>query len=336
MADYALLAESALEAVRDAAVVCRTVQRSMEAVRAITKDDSSPVTIADYASQAIVAHTLRSRLPGKLHLVGEETSAYLRNPEHATALAGAVEATREVWPEADETSFIDAVDLGAGDPSAHGFWTLDPIDGTKGFLRGHQYSVCLAYIEHGQVVIGVLGCPNLARDFSVEFDERDAAGSIYWCVRGQGVWEMSCAKAGSEKPVHIQRLPHASPTISYCESVDSSHTYREAVHSVMETVGASGEPSRLDGQGKYAVVARGQVDAHVRLPRKRPYIERIWDHAPGALIAAEAGCSVTDARGEPLDFSHGRGLEKNIGIVVAPPALHGRIVGEIAKRKLVG
>jgi len=335
MADYAALAQAALDAVRDASLVCRTVQRTMDAVRAITKDDSSPVTIADYASQAVVAHTLRGRLPGTLHLVGEETSAYLRNPEHATLLAGTVEAAREVWPEADDDWLLEAVDLGAGEPNPSGFWTLDPIDGTKGFLRGHQYSVCLAYIEHGQVIIGVLGCPNLARDFSVEFDERDGAGSIYWCIRGQGVWELPCTHSGSERPVKIERLPHASPTISYCESVDSSHTYREAVMSVMEAVGASGEPSRLDGQGKYAVVARGQVDAHVRLPRKRPYVERIWDHAPGALIAAEAGCSVSDARGEPLDFSHGRGLEKNIGIVVAPPALHGRIVGAIAKRGLI-
>lgn len=335
MPDYAAFAQAALNAVRDASQVCRTVQRSMEALRAITKDDSSPVTIADYASQAVVAHTLRSQLPGALHLVGEETSAFLRNPEHATALAGAVEAAREVWPETDDRSLIDAVDLGAGEPNSTGFWSLDPVDGTKGFLRGHQYAVCLAYIEYGQVVIGVLGCPNLARDFSVDFSERDAAGSIYWCIRGQGVWELPCTKSDAQKPVHIQRLPHATATISYCESVDSSHTYREAVLGVMEAVGASGEPSRLDGQGKYAVVARGQVDAHVRLPRNRPYVERIWDHAPGALIAAEAGCSVTDARGEPLDFSHGRGLEKNIGIVVAPPALHGRIIGEIAKRKLV-
>jgi HAL2 family 3'(2'),5'-bisphosphate nucleotidase len=335
MADYARFAQAALDAVRDACLVCRTVQKNMDGVRAITKDDSSPVTIADYASQAVVAHTLRSRLEGRLHLVGEETSAYLRNPEHRAALVGAVEAAHEVWPEADEQRFLEAVDVGAGDPHPGGFWTLDPVDGTKGFIRGHQYSVCLAYIEHGQVIIGVLGCPNLARDFSVEFDERDPAGSIYWCVRGQGVWELACTHGGSEKPVHIQRLPHASPTISYCESVDSSHTYREAVEGVMNAVGASGEPSRLDGQGKYAVVARGQVDAHTRLPRKRPYVERIWDHAPGALIASEAGCSVTDARGDPLDFGHGRGLERNVGIVVAPPALHGRIVAEIAKRQLL-
>jgi 3'(2'), 5'-bisphosphate nucleotidase len=37
------------------------------------------------------------------------------------------------------------------------FWTLDPIDGTKGFLRGEQYVVALALVVDGQVQIGVLG-----------------------------------------------------------------------------------------------------------------------------------------------------------------------------------
>jgi 3'-phosphoadenosine 5'-phosphosulfate (PAPS) 3'-phosphatase len=40
-------------------------------------------------------------------------------------------------------------------------WTLDPIDGTKGFLRGWQYAVCLALLVDARVELGVIGCPNL-------------------------------------------------------------------------------------------------------------------------------------------------------------------------------
>ena len=39
------------------------------------------------------------------------------------------------------------------------FWTLDPIDGTKGFLRRDQYAIALAYVVDGVVQLGVLGCP---------------------------------------------------------------------------------------------------------------------------------------------------------------------------------
>ena len=65
------------------------------------------------------------------------------------------------------------------------------------------------------------------------------------------------------------------------------------------------------------------------MPTKPGYVERIWDHAAGALVATEAGCFVTDIRGSALDFSHGRGLEKNKGIVCAPPRVHGHVIGAI-------
>lgn len=45
-----------------------------------------------------------------------------------------------------------------------GIWALDPIDGTKGFLRGDQYAVCLALMVDGKVQAGALGCPNLPVD----------------------------------------------------------------------------------------------------------------------------------------------------------------------------
>lgn len=74
-------------------------------------------------------------------------------------------------------------------------WTLDPIDGTKGFLRGEQYAVCLALIIDSVVELGVIGCPNLPNsssrssgDGGGEVGER---GAIFVAVRGQGVEEVS-------------------------------------------------------------------------------------------------------------------------------------------------
>ena len=69
-----------------------------------------------------------------------------------------------------------------------GMWTLDPIDGTKGFLRGEQYAVCLALIIDARVELGVIGCPNLPLEIGKEDGER---GALFVAVRGQGseqVW----------------------------------------------------------------------------------------------------------------------------------------------------
>ncbi len=61
------------------------------------------------------------------------------------------------------------------------------------------------------------------------------------------------------------------------------------------------------------------------------YIENIWDHAAGMLIAIEAGVIVTDIDDLPLDFSQGRGLSRNRGVVCASPRCHGRIIEAIKR-----
>ena len=63
----------------------------------------------------------------------------------------------------------------------------------------------------------------------------------------------------------------------------------------------------------------------MRLPRPS-YQEKVWDHAAGALIVEEAGGKVTDARGVQLDFSRGRTLDGNYGIIAASPGLHRRVL----------
>ena len=338
MADNAELIAAAREAVYAAGRICRMVQNNEGALREIIKDDNSPVTVADYASQAIVAYILAERLgqgltgAGALRLVGEETSAFLRNPQNEAHLAATLAAVQEFWPACDEGALIDAIDCGAGDTDHAEFWTLDPVDGTKGFIRGGQYCVALAYISHGEPVIAAMACPNLARDFGVSPEEADPHGSIYLAVRGGdsttpfGLWELPGDDPKAE-PLHIRRLEHRErDPITVCQPVDPGHSDIAATNRIIAKLGSAHEPVRIDSQCKYAVVGRGQADAYIRLPRRVDYVERIWDHAAGALIAMEGGCLVSDASGRPLDFGQGRGLEKNRGIVVAPPALHGRIL----------
>lgn len=68
-----------------------------------------------------------------------------------------------------------------------GMWTLDPIDGTKGFLRGEQYAVCLAFIVDSVVQIGVMGCPNLPTSGMNSEGEK---GCLFVAVRGHGAEEV--------------------------------------------------------------------------------------------------------------------------------------------------
>ena len=116
----------------------------------------------------------------------------------------------------------------------------------------------------------------------------------------------------------------------FCESVESGHSAHGDAASVAERLGITAAPLRMDSQAKYAVVARGEADIYLRLPTRAEYREKIWDHAAGALIVAEAGGTVTDIHGRPLEFHHGRELAANRGVIVSNGRLHDRVLEAIA------
>lgn len=342
------LLAAAREAVCAAAVITRAVQHSMRdashRAHTISKADASPVTIADYAAQAVVNHTLRRHL-GAFTMVAEESSAFLRDPAHLTASAAALEALRLAWPDASMTDFLDAVDLGsrpASPPSSpvpspqcpvpSSFWTLDPIDGTKGFIRGHQYSICLALISGGRVALAALCCPNLSADFDRPFEDPDPRGTVFLASdAGPALWHAADDPTAAPQPL-LPRTRDADEPLRLVGSFAASHQNEStsaAIRRRLESRGvALAHHRKIDSQCKYAVVARAQADVFLRTPRKEGTKDCIWDHAPGSLIASRAGCIVSDTLGVPLDFSLGHTLRANSGILAGRPADHAAVVAE--------
>ena len=90
----------------------------------------------------------------------------MQNEEHAPFLHRIHEEICRQCIEASPDQICHWIDRGNASEFSDRFWTLDPIDGTKGFLRGGQYAVCLALIVDGDVKLGVIGCPNLPVDNS--------------------------------------------------------------------------------------------------------------------------------------------------------------------------
>ena len=68
----------------------------------------------------------------------------------------------------------------------------------------------------------------------------------------------------------------------------------------------------------------------MRLPTRADYREKIWDHAAGALIIEQAGGRVTDIDGNPLDFTQGRELKNNHGIVATNGPIHDAVLAAVA------
>jgi 3'(2'), 5'-bisphosphate nucleotidase len=317
--------EVAVRAVRAASRACRAVQRRLVKPETLEKEDKSPVTVADLASQAIVCAQLAESLPGD-PVVGEEDATALRESAQDALRAAVVEQVCEaIGTKPDAERILGWIDLGAAEASGPRYWTLDPIDGTKGFLRGAQYAVALALIEEGQVVLGVLGCPNLPLDGGV--------GALFTAVRGEpahlrDLWDADA----SVRQISVGSIASASEA-RFCESVESGHSDQKESARVAALLGIRSEPYRIDSQCKYAAVARDDASIYLRMPTRPNYREKIWDHAAGKLLVESAGGTVTDVDGAPLDFTYGRTLDANRGVIATGGAIHDEVVDAVRRAR---
>lgn len=307
--------EVALAAVRDAARICRSVQSGL-ALDALAKKDKSPVTIADFGSQAVVCRIIGDAFPHD-PIIAEEDSSVLLNEDNAPFLHLIHDEVCRECVLASKEQICRWIDRGGHQDYSHRFWTLDPIDGTKGFLRKEQYAISLALIIEGQIELGVLGCPNLPR---VPGDE-STVGTLFYAIRGQGAYSLPLEGVGEPQRLSVTKTTDPSAA-RFCESVESSHSSHGKSEEIANRLGITVAPVRLDSQAKYGVVARGEADLYLRLPTKADYFEQIWDHAGGVIVVEEAGGKVTDLFGKPLDFTHGHQLKENQGVIVSNGLLH--------------
>ena len=326
---YELERKIAIEAVSKAAQLCIAVQKSLAKDDSIDKSDKSPVTIADFGSQAVVNYILHKSFKEDI-FVGEEDSAYLRDSENSMLKSKVCEKVKTILGELSDEEILKSIDLGNVECDySKRYWTLDPIDGTKGFLRGDQYAIALGLVEKGKVVLGVLGCPNLHPSISKGGKGDLKTGCIFSAVKGEGSF-VQTLDSSTEKPVKVDAISQPENTV-FCESVESAHTAHGRSAEIAKILGVTAEPYRIDSQCKYGAVAHGAASIYLRLPVKKGYQEKIWDHAAGSIIVEEAGGKVTDINGKPLDFSIGRELLNNKGIIASNGILHEKILEAVSR-----
>ena len=315
----------ALEIVTAAGEMAREIQASM-AVLKTTKPDLSPVTVADYAVQALAANKLGDHFPGE-GLVAEETSEHLAGAPDV--LDAVTEFVAHRIPGARPADIIDWIERGAGSGTeGRTYWVLDPIDGTKGYLRGGQYVVALALIEAGQVRLGVLGCPNLGDDCQPAMGR----GRLVVAVRGQGAWQGPPDASDTFEPVRTSLQTDACQA-RLLRSYEAGHTNVGQIDALARALQIETEPVLMDSQAKSAVLAAGHAEIMLRLlsPDRPDYREKIWDQAAGSIIIEEAGGKISDMDGKPLDFRTGRRLENNRGVVATNGLLHENVLAALAK-----
>lgn len=256
-------------------------------------------------------------------MVAEESAEELRRGGAATATAQIVTDLVNLFNTHNKQKVysvdevLDAIDSGSDGGVTPSFWTLDPIDGTLGFIRGDQYVVALAYIgKDGDIDMGFVGAPNLVEGGCIYVAVRGGGGTVVHSLEGEVLSHPRCNKGSS------------TTDALFIESVEATHTNHALSKALMDTLGVVSSPLRMDSMAKYCCVSNGSAAILPRMPRVGKS-ENIWDHAPGVILVQESGGKVTDAHGNELNWLKGRKLFDNSGVIATNGVLHSDILSAL-------
>ncbi|KAH9813900.1 hypothetical protein DFH28DRAFT_1222200 [Melampsora americana] len=356
-------------------ILTQKIFKNLNQTQIITKSDRTPVTIADYGSQAIINCLISKHFPND-KIIGEEEIKELQTVGVDGADQGSNQKLKEIeelineslltdlslledqsiWNQDDipkrlnQSEILNYINL-SSHPAAKEtekgennngdrFWTLDPIDGTKGFLRSDQYSICLSLIINQKVTLSFISAPNLSihpylsQSQSQSQSQQSNLGTLFFAETGQGSYQRLINPTQESIYSRLQIDPidlnQFRSTGRFCESYESAHSNQTLNSKILSHLNVTNpNPIRLDSQVKYALMARGDVNVYLRLPIDLNYKEKIWDHAAGSLLVEESGGKVTDMWGKPLNFSLGQTLIENEGILASHPNLHHHLLNAI-------
>lgn len=225
------------DAAREAGEAILTVVRRGFDVEA--KHDSSPVTEADRAAELVILAALARAAPG-VPVIAEEEVAAGRIPAH------------------DDIYFL-----------------VDPLDGTKEFVRGgHDYTVNIGLVESGTPKLGIVFAP--------------ATGRLHGGCAGEGAW---LDEGKGRLPIHTRARGEEITAVA-----SKSHLNQATVDYLEAAIGACGRVS-IGSSLKFCIVAEGQADIY---PRLSPTSE--WDTAAGHAVLLAAGGLVDGPDGRPLRY----------------------------------
>jgi 3'(2'), 5'-bisphosphate nucleotidase len=328
------MSEDLLRRMHHAAAAARAAAAAIAAVgdpsrlaadSVMDKGAAGPATVADLAGQVAAIRALRSAEGPRCRIMAEESLDEVDRLGGDALVERVVRALQDAGLALSRDEVRDTLAAGIDAGGADGeCWALDPLDGTKGYLRGGQFAIAVGLLRDGVPVAGAVAAPRLAAHGI------DAgAGVVFLAAAGQGAWqeELLVASGGARTPVRARPWSRGD-AIRLGGSVERAHSASDVLEAAASALGPV-VPVRVDSQAKYALVARGDADAYVRRSPSPGYRECAWDHVAGALVAREAGCTVTDVHGRPMGFGGGRRLAASEGVLCAAPGLHGALLAAL-------
>jgi len=257
--------------------------------KSFNKDDKTPVTLADYASQTYIISELRDLFPDD-RIIAEEGNLQFINAKAENLIRKCLNDLNL----GDIKSIKDSISYRG--VSSERQWTIDPIDGTMGYKKGLSYAVGIGFMIKSVPTICTIAVPN--------YKGKNLA--IFSAEKGQGA-KVSYTK-NSSTSISVSRKSNYEDFI-LCHSL---HYDKPWVINFARKIGIT-KYVQIDSMAKFCMVADGSADIYIKPLNNYPTSS--WDFLPGDLLVREAGGHVSDLNGEPLKFIEEKCLWTLPGII---------------------
>ncbi|MDX1971153.1 MAG: inositol monophosphatase family protein [Candidatus Sumerlaeia bacterium] len=274
------------ERIKAALALMRTQAVGAEAYRqnakVWTKEDNSPVSIADLLHQTQLQELLSTQFPED-GLISEESPEFM---EQTFQEASAV--SRQFYGHTLGAALNHVQERGSTCT-----WVFDPIDGTKGYLKGRYYAIALAFFWKDVPLFGAMAIPHQ------ESTLHGFSRSLAFALKGHGTWIASLESPETpldQLPFH--RVDAQKRTTNGELKLGMSLEHGDGLAERFANAGYT--QIKIDSQAKYLAVATGDLDAYVRQTRSDRDGDLLWDHLPGMMLVQEAGGFVGSFDGSPI------------------------------------
>ena len=264
------------------------------------KQDHSPVTVADLASQIYIISKLKDIFPED-SVIAEESFSTIVNLSNEKLIQSCYnELNLSLEPDFKELLNYRGV------PSPNQ-WSIDPIDGTKGYLKGLSYAIGIGLISNRVKLFSIIGVPNY----------RENQAAIFYAKKGRGT---SVAYGESEFSSVIVSDKKNINDYTLCHSL---HYDEPWVLKLANILGIK-KFVQIDSMAKFCMIADGSSDLYIKpMARDRSFI---WDFLPGDLLVTEAGGVVTDLMGNVPEYINEKCVISTPGLLVSNGRSHKEII----------
>ncbi|MFX1324032.1 MAG: inositol monophosphatase family protein [Promethearchaeota archaeon] len=266
------------------------------------KQDQSPVTIADFASQIFIISQLKSHFPTDTVIAEEEKSKFMDN--------NAKNLIVECFKELNIDNTLDFENIDYRGVSSDRQWTVDPIDGTIGFQKRLFYAIGVGLMVNSVPRICAIAVPNYSSKPKAIFSAEENRGAYI--------------SYGDHKftPIKVSQIRELDKA-RFCHSL---HYDQPWVLSIASELGIKNY-IQLDSMIKFCMIAEGSADIYIKpLDENHSFS---WDFLPGDLIVREAGGIVTDLKNNRLRFKQDKCIWKAPGIIASNKLLHEKVIEQL-------